>query len=116
MELNNEELDNWNNIVLSKKMDQRIKEFKKIGTPIFTYDELDNELSAALARIKELETQVFKLKKENAELRSSNTTTFSPEHNKYEMELPKENSDIHTLNPVNTQRQAEWRLDVKFKN
>jgi len=65
----NKDYDYWTNAVASKNMDKRIDEFRTLGNPIFTYDELDNELHIALKKISELEAKIFKLQYENEQLK-----------------------------------------------
>jgi hypothetical protein len=117
MDIQHDEIDSWNDAVISRKMTQRVKDFKETGVPIFTYDELDRELTAALAQIRKLETEVFKLQKENDELRSMCTSVFSPNHAKNESAYSKETSEIYISQPtrdIRTPRSTEWKLPIKF--
>lgn len=69
--LNYNEVEYWTNTVASKNMDKRINDFKNIGSPIFTYDELDNEFKLALKKISDLEERIFKLENENRKLKET---------------------------------------------
>lgn len=48
---------------------QRNEDFRTLGKPIFTYDELEIELRNAQKKILELESAVFKLQNENKKLK-----------------------------------------------
>lgn len=62
------DIDYWKETLASKNIDKRLQDFKTIGSPLFTYDELDTEYKNALKKISQLESKIFKLQQENAEL------------------------------------------------
>jgi hypothetical protein len=62
---NNSEVEYFKHYIVPEKLDQRISNLKILASPIFTYDELEEELNKSFKKINELEDKLFKLKYEN---------------------------------------------------
>lgn len=62
---NSSEVEYFKHYIVPEKLDQRINNLKILASPIFTYEELEEELNRSFKKMNDLEDKIFKLQYEN---------------------------------------------------